>query len=63
VFKNSVLRRIFGSKWDAVIGGWRKFHNEEHHNFYSSLSIIRVIKLWRVGWAAHVACMVEMKNV
>jgi hypothetical protein len=39
-----VLRRIFGPKRDEVTGGWRKLHNEELHNLYSSPSIIRLIK-------------------
>jgi hypothetical protein len=42
VFENRVLRRIFGSKRDKVTGGWRKQHIEELHNFYSSLSVIRM---------------------
>jgi hypothetical protein len=41
VFENRVLRRIFGPKRDGVTGGWRKLRNEEHHNLYSSPSIIR----------------------
>jgi hypothetical protein len=41
VFENRVLRRIFGPKRDEVTGGWRKLHNEEPHNLYSSPSIIR----------------------
>jgi hypothetical protein len=44
VFENGVLRRIFGRKRDEVTGGWRKLHNEELHNLYSSTSIIRMIK-------------------
>jgi hypothetical protein len=44
VFENRMLRRIFGPKRDEVTGGWRKQHNEELHNFYSSPSIIRMIK-------------------
>jgi hypothetical protein len=44
VFENRVLRRIFGPKTDEVRGGWRKLHNEEFHNLYSSPSIIRMIK-------------------
>jgi hypothetical protein len=40
VFENRVLRRIFGAKMDEVTGGWRKLHNEELHNLYSSPSII-----------------------
>jgi hypothetical protein len=44
VFENRVWRRIFGPKRDEVTGGWRKLHNEEFHNLYSSPSIIRMIK-------------------
>jgi hypothetical protein len=54
VFENRVLRRIFGPKRDEVTGGWRKLHNEEHHNLYSSPSIIRMIKSSRMRWAGHV---------
>jgi hypothetical protein len=57
VFENRVLRRIFGSKRDKVTGGWRKLHNEELHNLYSSQSIIRVIKSRRMRWAWHVTHM------
>jgi hypothetical protein len=42
VFENRVLRRIFGPKRDEVTGDWRKLHNEELHNLYSSPSIIRM---------------------
>jgi hypothetical protein len=44
VFENRVLRRIFGPKRDGVMGGWRKLHNEELYNLYSSPSIIIIIK-------------------
>jgi hypothetical protein len=44
VFKNKVLRRIFGPKRDEVTGEWRKLHNEKLHNFYFSPNIIRQIK-------------------
>jgi hypothetical protein len=54
VFENRVLRRIFGLKRDEVTGGWRKLHNEELHNLYSSPSIIRMIKSRRMRWAGHV---------
>jgi hypothetical protein len=50
VFENRVLRRIFGPKSNEVTGGWRKLHNEELHNLYSSPSIIRMIKLTMVLW-------------
>jgi hypothetical protein len=52
-----VLRRIFGPKRDEVTGGWRKLHNEELHNLYSSPSIIRMIQSRRVRWAGYVARM------
>jgi hypothetical protein len=42
VFENRVPRRIFGPKRDELIGGWRKLHNEELHNLYTSSSIIRL---------------------
>jgi hypothetical protein len=48
VFENRVLKRIFGPKGDEVSGGWRKLHNEELHNLYSSLSIITMTKLRRM---------------
>jgi uncharacterized membrane protein len=57
VFENRVLRRIFGPKSDEVTGEWRKLHNEELHNCYSSPDIIRLIKSWRTRWAGHVARM------
>jgi hypothetical protein len=55
VFENRVLRRIFGPKRDGETGGWRKLHNEELHNLYSSPSIIRIIESRRTRWARHVA--------
>jgi hypothetical protein len=62
VFENRVLRRIFGPKWDEVTGGWRKLHEEQLHGLYSSPSIVRVIKAWRMRWAGHVACMGEVRG-
>jgi hypothetical protein len=62
VFENRVLRRIFGPKRDEVTGGWRKLHNEELHGFYSSHSIIRVIKARRMRWVGHVARMAEVRG-
>jgi hypothetical protein len=44
VFENRVLRRIFGPQRDKVTGEWRKLHNEERRDLYSSPSIIRIIK-------------------
>jgi hypothetical protein len=57
VFENRVLRRIFGPKVDEVTGEWRKLHNEELRDLYSSSSIIRIIKSRRMRWAGHVARM------
>jgi hypothetical protein len=48
VFENRVLRRIFGLKRDEVTGEWRKLHNEELHDLYSSPSIIRIIRSRRM---------------
>jgi hypothetical protein len=58
-----VLRRKFGPKRDGVTGGWRKLHNEELHDLYSSPSIIRIIKSRRMRSAGHVARMGEKRNV
>jgi hypothetical protein len=48
VFENRVLKRIFGPKRDEVKGEWRKLHNNELHDLYSSPSIIRIIKERRI---------------
>jgi hypothetical protein len=58
VFENTVLRRIFGPKREED-GSWRKLHNDELHNLYSSPNIVRVIKSRRMRWAGHVARMGE----
>jgi hypothetical protein len=57
MFENRVLRRTFGPKGDEVTGGWRKLHNEELHNLYSSPSTIRMILSVKMRWAGHVARM------
>ena len=49
-------------KKDEVTGEWRKLHNEELNNLYSSLNIVRVIKS-RIRWAGHVARMEEKRGV
>jgi hypothetical protein len=54
VFEDRVLRRIFGSERDEMTGGWRKLHNEELRDSYSSQSIIRIIKSRRMRWAEHI---------
>jgi hypothetical protein len=62
VFEIRVLRRIFGPKRDEVARKWRKLHNEEFHDLYSSPSIIRIIKGRRMRWAGHVARKGDKSN-
>jgi hypothetical protein len=62
VFKNRVLRRIFGPKRDEVTGEWRRLYKEELNYLYSSPNIIRVIKSRRMRWAGHVARMGEGRS-
>jgi hypothetical protein len=50
VFENRVLRRIFGRKKDEAIGKWRRLHNKELNDLYSSPNIILVIKSRRMRW-------------
>jgi hypothetical protein len=61
VFQNRVLR-IFGPKRNEVARGGKKLHNEELHNLYSPLSIIRMIKSRRMRWVGHVARIGEKRN-
>ena len=63
MFENRVLRRIFATKRDGVKGEWRKLHNEELNDLYSSPNIVRVIKSGRLRWAGHVARMEEGRGV
>jgi hypothetical protein len=63
VFENRVLRRILGPKRDKVTREWRKLHNEELHNLYSSPDTIRLIKSRRIKEAGHVARMIEDRKV
>jgi len=56
-FENRVLRNIFGPKWDELKEEWRKLHNEELNDLYSSPNIVRVIKSRRIRWAGNVARM------
>jgi hypothetical protein len=53
VYENRVLGRIFGPRRNEVTGEWEKLHNEELHDLYASLSIIRIIKSRRMRWAGH----------
>jgi len=63
VFENKVLRRIFGPRRDEVTGDWRRLHNEELNDLYSSHNIVRVIKSRRMRWAGHVARMAQERGV
>ena len=62
VFENMVLR-IFGPRRDEVTGEWRRLHNEELNDSYSSPNIVRAIKSRRMRWAGHVARMDKERGV
>jgi hypothetical protein len=62
VFENRVLRRIFVSKRDKIIRGWRKLYNEEIHNLNSYPDVITVIKSRRVRLVGHVAHLGALRN-
>ena len=62
MFDNRVLRRIFGPKRDEVTGEWRKLHNEEFNDLYSSPNDFREIKSIRMRWAGHVVRMEERRG-
>jgi len=63
VFENRVLRRICEPKREEVTGEWRKLHNEELNDLYSSTNIVRVIKSRKMRWAGHVARMGEKRGL
>jgi hypothetical protein len=63
VFENRVLRGIFGPKRDEVTREWKKLHNGELHNFYSSPDIMRQIKSRRMRWAGHVERVGDGRNL
>ena len=58
-----MLRRIFGPRKDKVTGEWRRLHNEELNDLYSSPNIVRVVKSRRMRWAGYVARMGEKRGV
>ena len=62
MFKNKVLRKIFGAKKDEITGEWRKLHSAELHVLYSSPNTIRKIKSRLLRWAGLVARMEESRN-
>ena len=58
-----MLRRIFGPRREEVTGEWRRLHNEELNDLYSSSNIVRLIKSRRMRWAGHVARKGEERRV
>jgi hypothetical protein len=63
VFENRVLRRLFGPKSDEVTGEWRKLHNKQLNDLYSSPNIGRMIKSKRIRCAGNVASVGEGRGV
>jgi hypothetical protein len=63
VFEIMVFRRIFGPRRDEVTGEWRRLHNMELNDFYSSPNIVQFIKSRRMRWAGHMVHMVEEREV
>jgi len=62
VFENMVFRRIFGPRREEMTGKWRRLHNEELNDLYSSPNFVRVMKSRRMRWAGHVARMGEERG-
>jgi len=62
VFENRVLRRIFGPKRNEVTEEWRKLHNEELNDLYSSPNIVRMMKSRRIRCAGHIESMGEWRG-
>ena len=63
MFKNRMLRIIFGPRKDEVTGEWRKLHIEKLNDLYASPNIFRVIKSIIMTWTGHVVRMGEKRGV
>jgi hypothetical protein len=63
VFENRLLRRIFGTKRDEVMGGWRKLHNEELYKLYPLPSVTEFIKSRMMRWPGHITRMGTKRHV
>jgi hypothetical protein len=63
VFRNRVLRKIFGPKRDEVTGEWRKLHNEKLQNSYYAPSVNRMVNSRRMRWTGNVAKMGEEEYI
>jgi hypothetical protein len=63
IFENRVLMRIFGCKRYEVTGEWRKLHNEDPNDLYSSPNIVRVNESRRMRLAGHIACNGDRRGV
>ena len=59
MFEYRVLKKIFGPKRNKITWEWRRLHNEELYNMYSSLDVMWTTRLRRARWVGHVACMAE----
>ena len=62
MFENKVLRRIFGPRRAEEKGNWRRLHNEELNDLYTSPNIVRVLKSRRLRWDGHVPRMGEERE-